>query len=234
MNTILTDFNFFIEHDSNPFILFSGLGKILYLNQSAELLLLEPYREKKLFNLTLSHAPKSFGCKKTLMELSFGSFEFYAINVLYNNEDEIALHLYNKPTIKIEHDLSLEGYTQTDLNLLLEANIELFKMKYQGEISIFTDYDLPLLQIHQNNFSFILRKIFEQFQEAHSVNITLKIKIGEMIVVNHKRYPIILFKVESTQRKHENDIHIKETASSNYINVVLEEHSITLEIPAIN
>ncbi len=234
MNIISTDFKFFIEHDSNPFIIFSGQGRILYLNQSAELLLLEPYREKKLFNLTLSHAPKNFGYKKTLLELAFGSFEFYAINVLYNNEDEIALHLYSKPTIKIDNTLSLEGYSLTDINLLLEANIELFKMKYQGEISIFTDYDLPEFQIHQNNFSFILRKVFEQFQEVKMVNITLKIKIGEMIVVNQKRYPIILFKIESTQREYENDTHIKKAASSNYINVALEEHSITLEIPAIN
>jgi hypothetical protein len=233
MNTTLTDFNFFIEHDSNPFILFSEQGKILYLNQSAEILLLEPYQEKKLFALCLSHAPKSFGCKKTLIDLSFGSLEFYAINVLYNNDDEIAIHLYNKPTIKIEHTLSLEGYTQTDLNLLMEANIELFKMKYEGEISIFTDYDLPLFQIHQNNFSFILQKIFEQFYEAESINITLKIKIGEMIVVNQKRYPIILFKIESNQREHQLDIDIKEIATNNHINVILEDHSISLEIPAI-
>ncbi len=234
MNTILTDFQFFIEHDSNPFFLFSAQGKILYLNQSAELLLLEPYRDKKLFALCLSHAPKSFGYKKTLMELSFGSFEFYAINVLYNNEDEIGLHLYSKPTIKIDHTLSLEGFSLTDINLLLEANIELFKMKYRGEISIFTDYDLPQFQIHQNNFSFILRKVFEQFQSVKMVNITLKIKIGEMIVVNKKRYPIILFKIQSDQRTHENDSHIKKAASTNYINVLLEEDAITLEIPAIN
>ncbi|MCH9741460.1 MAG: hypothetical protein K0U38_11575, partial [Epsilonproteobacteria bacterium] len=139
----------------------------------------------------------------------------------------------SKPTSKINNVVNLEGYSQTDLNLLLEANIELFKMQYKGELLLFTDYDLPKFQIHQNNFSFLLRKLFSQFTESKIINITLKIKIGELIVVNDKKYPIILFKVESDQRDKSYDEEIKEITINNFINTHTEKTSITFEIPAI-
>jgi len=100
MNSILTDFRFFIEYDSNPFVLFNSKGQIVYLNSSAEILM-GSCSKKELFELTLSYAPKTFGYKKSLLDLSFGYFEFYAINVLYENEEEIGIHLYNKPMIKL-------------------------------------------------------------------------------------------------------------------------------------
>jgi len=234
MNIISTDFKFFVEHDSNPFILFSSEGKVIYLNESAELLFMEPYINKKLFSLALTHAPKSYGYKKTLLDLSFNTFEFYAINILYNNDDEIALHLYSKPVTQVNNVVNLEGYSHTDLNILLEANIELFKMQYNGELLLFTDYDLPKFQLHQNNFSFLLRTMFTQYTHAKLINITLKIKIGEMIVVNKKKYPIVLLKIESNQRDNHSDHEIKEITSKHFINAQLEENLITFEIPAIS
>ena len=39
MNLNLIDFEYFIETDINPFILFNQSGKIEYLNHSAEILL---------------------------------------------------------------------------------------------------------------------------------------------------------------------------------------------------
>jgi len=234
MNIISTDFKFFIEHDSNPFILFSNDGKVIYLNESAELIFLEPSVDKKLFNIALVHAPKSYGYKKTLLDLSLGSFQFYAINILYENDDEIAMHLYKKPVTKISNIVSLEGYSYTDLNLLLEANIELFKMQYKAKLLLFTDYDLPKFQLHQNNFSFLLRTLFAQFSNSKTVNITLKIKIGELIVVNDKKYPIVLLKIESDQRDTANDIEITKITSNHFINAQFNDQAVQLEIPAIS
>ena len=234
MNIISTDFKFFIEHDSNPFILFSNDGKVIYLNESAELIFLEPSVDKKLFNIALAHAPKSYGYKKTLLDLSLGSFQFYAVNILYENDDEIAIHLYKKPVTKIRNIISLEGYSYTDLNLLLEANIELFKMQYKAKLLLFTDYDLPKFQLHQNNFSFLLRTLFAQFSNSKTINITLKIKIGELIVVNDKKYPIVLLKIESDQRDRTNDIEITKITSNHFINAQLDDQAVQLEIPAIS
>jgi len=233
MNSVLTDFRFFIEYDANPFVLFNSKGKIVYLNSSAEILMGSCTREK-LFEVTLSYAPKNFGYKKTLLDLSFGYFEFYAINVLYDNEEEIAIHLYNKPMAKLNSSVNLEGYSKTDINLLFEANIELFKMQYNGTLKLITDYDLPKLYIHQNNFSFLIRKIFEQMKKSDKITINIKIKIGEMIIVNGKKYPIILFILNSNYRDNKNDKEIGDIAMENYINIHFKETSIALEIPAIS
>jgi len=233
MNSVLTDFKFFIEYDANPFVLFNSKGKIIYLNSSAEILM-GSCSKKELFELTLSYAPKSFGYKKTLLDLSFGYFEFYAINVLYDNEEEIGIHLYNKPMIKLNNVLNLEGYSQTDINLLFEVNIELFKMQYSGKLELLTDYELPKLYIHQNNFSFLIRKILEQLKKSPKITIKIKIKIGEMIIVNGKKYPIILFTFEGDIRDKRHDEEILSIATKNYINIHFAKNSITLEIPAIN
>ena len=232
MNSVSTNFKFFIECDANPFVLFNSQGKIIYLNGSAEILMGSCTREK-LFEVALSYAPKNFGYKKTLLDLSFGYFEFYAINVLYENEEEIAIHLYNKPMAKMNNSISLEGYTKTDINLLFEANIELFKMQYNGELQLVTDYDLPKLHIHQNNFSFLIRKIFRQMRDSNWITINIKIKIGELIIVNKKRYPIILFILKSNHRDKEQDKEIQTIAIENYINIHFKDTSIILEIPAI-
>ncbi|MCK4441362.1 MAG: hypothetical protein KAU90_05105, partial [Sulfurovaceae bacterium] len=230
MNSVSTNFKFFIEYDANPFVLFNAKGKIIYLNSSAEMLM-GLCRREKLFDVTLSYAPKSFGYKKTLIDLSFEYFEFYAINVLYENEDEIAIHLYNKPMPKINNKINLEGYSQTDINLLFEANIELFKMQYSGKLQLITDYDLPKLYIHQNNFSFLIRKIFESMNSASQIFINIKIKIGELIVVTSKKYPIILFIFQANKRNRQKHQEIKRIAMDNYINIHCKENSIILEIP---
>ena len=226
------DFKFFIENDSNPFVLFSSSGKLKYLNNSAEILM-GSCNPKELFKIALSYAPKSFGYNKTVLDLSFGSFEFYGINVLYENEDIIGMHLYNKPMAKVDDSSLLEGYTLTNLNLLLQANIELFDMHYKGTIKLLTDYDIPKLQIHQNNFSMLLRHVFSQFSENKKLAITMKIKLGERVVVKEKRYPIIILQVQSTSREKEQDKEIELLALKSHINIHFKESATILEIPAI-
>jgi hemerythrin len=135
---------------------------------------------------------------------------------------------------KLNSSVNLEGYSKTDINLLFEANIELFKMQYSGELKLITDYDLPKLHIHQNNFSFLIRKIFEQMKNSKEIIINIKIKIGEMIVVNGKKYPIILFILQSEHRDKKSDKEIQNIAMENYINIHFKETSIALEIPAIS
>ena len=227
------DFKFFIENDSNPFVLFSSSGKLKYLNTSAEILM-GSCNPKELFKIAISYAPKSFGYNKTVLDLSFGSFEFYGINVLYENEDIIGMHLYNKPMAKVDDSSLLEGYTLTNLNLLLQANIELFDIDYRGKIKLLTDYDIPELQIHQNDFSMLLRHIFSQFLENKNLEITMKIKLGERVVVKDKRYSIIILKVKSTSRDKKYDKEIELLALKNHINIHFKKSATILEIPAIN
>jgi hemerythrin len=226
------DFKFFIENDSNPFVLFSSEGKLKYLNNSAEILM-GSCHPKELFKLALSYAPKSFGYNKTVLDLSFGSFEFYGINVLYENENIIGMHLYNKPMAKVDDSSLLEGYTLTNLNLLLQANIELFDIHYQGKIKLLTDYDIPELQVHQNDFSMLLRHIFAQFSENKKLEIIMKIKLGERIVVKERRYSIIVLQIKSEKRESTQDKEIELISLKNHINIHFKKCATILEIPAI-
>ena len=227
------NFKFFIENDSNPFILFSNQGKIKYLNTSAELLM-GSCQPRELFKIALAHAPKSFGYHKTLINLSFGSFEFYGINVLYENDDVLAMHLYNKPMAKIDEHALLNGYMLTDINVLLQANIELFNMNYKGNIKLLTDYDIPKFQLHQNNFSLLLRNLFAQFENSVNLEINIKIKIGERIVVKNKRYSIIVLQLLCKNRTKSQDKELELLALKNHINIHFRENAIRLEIPAIH
>jgi len=232
MNTISTDFSFFIENDINPFILFSNRGSILYLNKSAEFLM-DIDTQKEIFDLALTHAPQSFGHKVTLVEVSFSSYEFYGFNTLYQNDDEIGIHLYNRPRPKVMQKETMEGYTLTDINLLLQANIELFSMQYKGKLSLMTDYTMPEIQLHQNSFSLLLRKIFAQFENTLHLEITLTVKIGSKIIINDKQCPIILLKLRADHRDAATDSTIKKTALAHYIDIKFTKYTLFLEIPAI-
>jgi hypothetical protein len=229
----LINFKFFIENDSNPFVLFSSAGKIVYLNNSAELLM-GSCQPKELFEIALTYAPKSFGYRKSVLNLSFSSFEFYGINVLYENDDFIGIHLYNKPMAKVDDNILLEGYMLTDINVLLQANIELFNINYEGHIQLLTDYNIPKLQLHQNNFSLLLRNIFAQFKKSELLEITIKIKLGERIVVKEKRYAIIILELKSMTRHQEKDKELELLALRNHINIHFKKNKIILEIPAID
>ena len=63
------NFESFIEWDNSPFILFNNQGKIIYLNNAAEILF-GYVSKKELYDIALSYAPQSFGYKTTTLSLS--------------------------------------------------------------------------------------------------------------------------------------------------------------------
>jgi hypothetical protein len=227
------NFKFFLENDSNPFILFTSTGKIKYLNNSAEVLM-GSCTPKEIFEIALRYAPQSFGSKKSILDLSFNSFRFYGINVLYENEEYIGIHLYNKAVEKVDKEIVMDGYTTTDINMLIQANIELFNINYKGKLHLLTDYDIPEFQVHQNNFSLLLSNLFTQFIESSKLEVNVKIKLGEWVVIKDKKYAIIVLKLISSERVKDKDNELKKLAQKNCIDIELTNSSITLEVPAIN
>lgn len=226
------NFKFFIENDSNPFILFTSSGAIEYLNTSAEILM-GSCQAKEIFDLAVAYAPQTFGFKKSILPLNFNSFQFYGINVLYESEDFIGIHLYNKAIEPRNEKMILDGFSLTDINMLLQANIELFNINYGGKLSLLTDYDIPKFQIHQNNFSLLLRKILSLFNESKQLKIDVKIKLGEWVRFKEKKYAIIVLALKSNIKVNEVDEELKDLAGKNFISMHLKEGDIRLEIPAI-
>ncbi len=230
MNSTLTNFQFFIEHDINPFIVFDHAGKVLYINNAADILL--GYANKQeLYDLTLSYAPKDFGFKTTKLNLQYDSFNFYAIGVGYESEEQIAIHLYHRPSLEAKNTQHLDSYHTTDINVLLEANISLFKLQNSNQLSLLTDHELPPFKIDQNQFSKLLRKILNAFRSSDSISISLTLLIGEYIIIGNKKERLIQLSVEANGRYVDEDDEIRTIARQCHITPVLKEHSIRLQIP---
>jgi len=232
MNTTLINFEAFVEWDNSPFILFNQQGRILYLNHSAEILF-GYVSKKELYDITLSYAPQSFGYKTTTLSLSYDSFMFYAITVGYENENEISLRLYNTPRIKPKRKLESNKLIVTDINILLEANIALFKTKNTNPLKLLTDQDLPAFKIDQNNFSKLLRKALDAFRASDSIDISLKLLIGQQVIIDNKKESIVQLSIKANGRYADTDNEIQTLASQSQIKCLLQEHAIKLEIPLI-
>ena len=233
MNTESINFQNFIDWDNSPFILFSSLGKILYLNNSAEILF-GYVSKQELYDLALAYAPQSFGYKTTTMSLNYDSFTFYAITVGYENEDQISIRFYNAPRVKSTTPIEREKLVSTDINLLLEANIALFRTKNSNTLQLLTDHDIPAFKLDQNNFSKLLRKTLESFRSSDSIHITLKLLTGEHVIIEGKKKPIVQLSVEANGRYSDADEEIKQIAMHCHITQLLKERSIKLEIPLIS
>jgi hypothetical protein len=228
------DINFqsFVEWDNSPFILFNAQGKIVYLNNSAEILF-GYVSKKELYDIALSYAPQSFGYKTTSLSLNYDAFVFHAITVGYENEEQISLRLYNAPRIKSARKIEADKLILTDMNILLEANIALFKTKNSNPLKLLTDQDLPAFKINQNAFSKLLRKIFDTFRASDSINITLKLLLGQHIIINDKKESIVELAILANGRYADTDDEILSLASESQIKCLLKEHAIKLEIPLI-
>jgi len=228
------DINFesFVEWDSSPFILFNNSGKILYLNNAAEILF-GYVSKKELYDIAVSYAPQNFGYKTTSLALNYDSFLFHAITVGYESEEQISLRLYNTPRIKPTRKLETDKFITTNINILLEANIALFKTKNTNPLKLLTDQDLPAFKIDQNNFSKLLRKTLNAFRSSDSIDISLKLLIGQHVIIENKKESIVQLAIKANGRYAETDDEIQLLAAESQIKSLLKEHSITLEIPLI-
>jgi len=232
MNTTSIDFKAFIEWDNNPFILFNDQGKILYLNNAAEILF-GYVTKKELYDIALAYAPQNFGYKTTSLALNYDTFMFHAITVGYENEEQISLRLYNMPRIKQTRKIEKDKLIVTDINILLEANIALFKTKNPNPLKLLTDHDLPTFKIDQNNFSKLLRKTLDAFRSSDSIDISLKLLFGQHLIIDNKKEAIAQLSILANGRYVDTDEEIRILAEKSQVKSILKEHYIKLEIPLI-
>ncbi len=219
-----------IEQDSNPLIVFDHKGHIRYLNDAAEILL--GYADvRKLFQIALDNAPQDFGSRTRRMELQFHQLSFYAINVAYNSEEWLALRLYYRPKGTEETRIDSSRLQETDLNLLLEMSIGIFKMEYDRPLKLLTDRDIPPLLTDQNLLSRLLRQTLESFRESSRVEISLTMALGEYTMIDGKRIPLLRLSVRGDSRDRRADRQIGEMADPIGIIGTLEEKRILLDIP---
>jgi len=232
MNSQLINFKFFVESDSSPFIVFDNNSKIEYLNGAAEVLM-GYVAKRELYDLTLAYAPKDFGYKTTRLELQYDLFSFYALTVAYENEEFISLRLYHKPRLKSNINQELEKFPLTDINILLEANITLFKLKNNNTLNLLVDQDLPECRIDQNRFSKLLRKVLNAFRSSDHIDISLKLLIGEYVIIKDQKEQLIQLRIRANGRYADEDSEVNSLAQQINISSIMKEYSILLQIPFI-
>jgi len=233
MNSILTNFDFFVQHDIHPFIIFDASGKIKHTNLSADLII-NISTSKMLHNLALTYAPQTYGSSKTMIDVNISSYEFYCINVIYQNDSEIGIYLYHKHSDKKQNKKLFDSFSKTNINILLKARIELFKLNSNAIIKLLVDLDIPDFLTNQNDIALLLGKVFDKFQDLKNIDISLKIKVSEKIIIENKKYNIVVLSFSSFDYlDNSNNNQIKELAIQNHINIYLGDNSITLELPVI-
>ncbi len=100
---------------------------------------------------------------------------------------KLSLRLYNTPRIKPTRKDRYRETHPTDINILLEANIALFRTKNTNPLKLLTDQDLPAFKIDQNTFSKLLRKTFDTFRASDSIDISLKLLFGQHVIIDNKK-----------------------------------------------
>jgi len=230
MNT--PDFEFLANMDSNPLIVFNPNGKIVYLNDSAEILM-GYVSNSEIYNLALNNAPKDYGIKNSKMELVYDHLNFYSISVGYNSDEWIAIKLYYRPLSKKYANGDAKKHILTDINKMLSVAIHQYTIDKDIDIRLFADSDLPHTMLNQNEFLKLLRMTLSTFRGCSYLDISLKLGIGEHLLVNSKSYKISILKLKSSSRNRKEDKEIDELANRLCIVPNLQESSISFDIPII-
>ncbi len=228
----IPDFEFLANMDSNPLIVFNPNGKIVYLNDSAEILM-GYVSNSEIYNLALNNAPKDYGIKNSKMELVYDHLNFYSISVGYNSDEWIAIKLYYRPLSKKYANGDAKQHILTDINKMLSVAIHQYTIDKDIDIRLFADSDLPHTMLNQNEFLKLLRMTLSTFRGCGYLDISLKLGIGEHLLVNGKSYKISILKLKSSSRNRKEDKEIDELANRLCIVPNLQESSISFDIPII-
>lgn len=186
-----------IEHDYNPFIMFNENGRVISLNQEAQYLLGE-VTNKEIFMLTKDYASHTYGFRTTALDLSFGSYKFYAIMVGYEDEKEIGIKLYKVSAKKFtnieEYGEAVNIYTLLDL--CISASSTNSTAKFTKEF----DPTFPDIRLKISDFTKLLDKIYQSYKNSDNITTRLSLATGEYIKFDGKKYPIFTIKIKSENR----------------------------------
>lgn len=222
-------FEEWVELDLNPILSFSSTSKIIYSNSEAQFLL-NRIKQKELFDLALTYAPKTFGALTSYIDLTIKNYTFYAITVTYENEDQIHMKLYKSAMVKKENNLNIKNINSTNIFTLVDLAISTSKIK--TEINFIKNYDpsIPEFKLDASSFIKTLNQIFEAFKTKKNVTCSILLKIGEYIKINGKKYSLITVEISSNEKSDLSPITVKE---NNSFILTLDENKVTIDLPLI-
>ena len=222
-------FEEWVELDLNPILSFSSSAKIIYSNSEAQFLL-NRIKQKELFDLALTYAPKTFGASTSYIDLTIKNYTFYAITVMYENEDEIHMKLYKSAMVKKESKLNIKNINTTNIFTLVDLAISTSKIK--NDINFTKNYDpsIPEFKLDASSFIKTLNNVFEAFKDKENVTCSILLKIGEYIKIDSKKYSLISVEIAANEKSDFSSLNIKET---NSFILTSDDTKITIDLPLI-
>lgn len=222
-------FEEWIELDLNPILSFSSSSRILYSNSEAQFLL-NRIKQKELFDLALTYAPKTFGALTSYIDLTIKNYTFYAITVSYGNEDEIHMKLYKSAMVKKESQLNIKNINTTNIFTLVDLAISTSKIK--NNINFIKNYDpsIPEFKLDASSFIKTLNSVFEAFKSKNNVSCSILLKIGEYIKIDEIKYSLISVEIDAKEESDFSSLNIKET---NSFILTYDDTKVTIDLPLI-
>lgn len=222
-------FEEWVELDLNPILSFSSSSKIIYSNSEAQFLL-NRIKQKELFDLALTYAPKTFGALTSYIDLTIKNYTFYAITVSYENEDEIHMKLYKSAMVKKESKLNIKNINTTNIFTLVDLAISTSKIK--NEINFIKNYDpsIPEFKLDASSFIKTLNSVFEVFKNKNNVTCSILLKIGEYIKIDNIKYSLISVEIDAKEESDFSSLSIRET---NSFILTYDDSKVTIDLPLI-
>jgi len=220
-----------LEYDYNPWILFDSNGKVKTLNQEAQFLLAE-VTASEIFELAVTYANQSYGFKTTMMDLEFGKYEFFGIMVGYEDSENIAIRLYQKPPERI-HEPHLQKLTQHNIYTLINLAISTSSINRKHGFTTTLDPALPEIKIDPETFVKLMNDIIACIEDTKSVDIHLSLKTGETIKFDGKRHPIFQLSFYGDLKPECNIPMLKKMATKLNGYITKKRDHISLEAPLI-
>lgn len=225
-----------IEKDLNPFITFTSSGKIHYLNSEAQFLL-NRIKAKEIFNLALKHASATYGFNTSYVHINLGHYIFYAISVNYENDDFIEVKLYKSIMAKKETKIKTNAES-VNLFTIMDLAISSNSIKYKNinkKIKFVKNYDpsIPDIKITVNQFLKILNTIYSKFNPVNSITTDVRLKTGEFIRIDGKKYSLIQLKIFDDNTTLLDDTELISQAADIGLYISFEENMICINMPLI-
>ncbi len=221
-----------IEYDYNPWILFDSNGRVKTLNQEAQFLLAEA-TVKEIFDLAVAYANISYGFKTTMLDLNYGRYEFFGIMVGYEDNDTIAIRLYQKPPERISNP-QIENMSFHNIYTLIDLAVSTNSIGRRNGFTTSLDPTFPEMKIHPEEFVKLMTEIFLCFRDTEPVEICMTLKTGETLKFEKRRYPIFQIAVRGDLEESCNLSQLSALAKKLNGYVARKEKRILLEAPLIS
>lgn len=220
-----------IEYDFNPFILFNSKGKILSLNSEAQFLLGHT-KSVTIFNIATTYANQSFGFKTTFIDLEFGRYKFFGLTVGYENEQEIAIRLYQLPSFKfskptIQNSELVNIYSLIDL--CISANCINNSTKFIKKL----DPSMPQVRLNTSSFIKLLNAIYLSFIKAKEITTKLFFRVGEHVKFENEKYSLFSLEISTDTIILANKSLLNNFSEGSNLYTTIGEKSILINIPLI-